>query len=96
MAALVLIVASPCWSVEPTVTSAGTLILNSTMSRLDGVDAPTPDQGCLDEKGAVWVAGLRPAINERSSASGTSNVKAKGSIWAGAASQHAVSGSRRH
>ena len=58
MAALVLIVASPCWAAEATVTSADTLILNGTPYRLDGVDAPTTDQVCLDGKGSVWACGI--------------------------------------
>ena len=58
MAALLAFIAGPCWGADANVTSADTLILNGIPYHLEGIDAPKPDQFCLDEKGSVWPCGI--------------------------------------
>jgi endonuclease YncB( thermonuclease family) len=52
--ALFVILASPTWAAATNITDADTLKLGDISYRLDGVDAPEPDQVCLDEGGAAW------------------------------------------
>jgi endonuclease YncB( thermonuclease family) len=61
IAAMVLVVmalAAPALAADPEVTDAGTVRLDGTSFRLDGVDAPDIDQMCLDPGGAVWPCGV--------------------------------------
>lgn len=43
---------------EVLVTDADTLIVNSIVYRLDGIDAPETDQVCLAANGALWNCGI--------------------------------------
>jgi endonuclease YncB( thermonuclease family) len=54
---LLLMVSGPSWAGDAIVTDGDTLILGDTY-KLDGIDAPEPDQACLDEKGAIWACGI--------------------------------------
>ena len=57
--ALFLIVATtPGWAADVSVTDGNTLILNGTMYRLAGIEAPQTDQTCIDGKGAAWTCGI--------------------------------------
>jgi endonuclease YncB( thermonuclease family) len=42
----------------PRIVDGDTLIINDTHIRLEGIDAPEPDQVCLDAKGARWTCGI--------------------------------------
>ncbi len=55
-AAWVLACTASCAS-ELIIKDGDTLNLNGTTYRLDGIDAPERDQGCLDENGAAWACG---------------------------------------
>src|SRR4051812_12732096 len=57
-ALLLLLCINSCWSSEAVITDGDTLVLDGTSFRLDGIDAPEPDQVCLDEDNAVWPCGL--------------------------------------
>jgi len=67
IAALAIVIAAPALAAEAIVTDGNTLILNGTVYRLDGIDAPDTDQVCLDEIGAVWRCGfaVRDQLKER-------------------------------
>lgn len=56
--AALLIVATPSWAADVSVTDGDTLIVNGVTYRLDGIEAPQTDQTCLDEKGAAWTCGI--------------------------------------
>jgi endonuclease YncB( thermonuclease family) len=58
IAGLVLILTSPVWAAEPTVSDGDTLTVDGTKYRLDGIDAPEFNQICLDEKDQEWKCGL--------------------------------------
>jgi endonuclease YncB( thermonuclease family) len=55
----------------PRIVDGDTLIINGTHIRLEGIDAPEPDQVCLDAKGARWRCGieardrLKALVNDR-------------------------------
>jgi endonuclease YncB( thermonuclease family) len=51
-------VSTTSWSATVTVRESDTLVLDGTVFRLDGIDAPEPDQVCLDTTGAVWPCGV--------------------------------------
>src|SRR5258706_13902511 len=54
IATLLLIVGGSCWAADAIVKDGDTLILGDTSYKLDGIDAPEPDQVCLAEKGTIW------------------------------------------
>lgn len=58
IATLLLIVGGSCWAADAIVKDGDTLILGDTSYKLDGIDAPEPDQVCLDEKGTIWRCGI--------------------------------------
>jgi endonuclease YncB( thermonuclease family) len=45
----------------PSSIDADTFIIGSTKFRLDGIDAPEPNQKCLDEAGRLWDCGAEAA-----------------------------------
>ena len=57
IATLLLIVGGSCWAADAIVKDGDTLI-GDTSYKLDGIDAPEPDQVCLDEKGTIWRCGI--------------------------------------
>ena len=58
IATLLLIAGGSCWAADAIVKDGDTLILGDTSYKLDGIDAPEPDQVCLDEKGTIWRCGI--------------------------------------
>ena len=58
IATLLLIVGGSCWAADAIVKDGDTLILGDTSYKLDGIDAPEPDQVCLDEKDTIWRCGI--------------------------------------
>src|SRR5260221_14203314 len=58
IATLLLIVGGSCWAADAIVKDGDTLILGDTSYKLDGIDAPEPEQVCLDEKGTIWRSGV--------------------------------------
>jgi endonuclease YncB( thermonuclease family) len=54
----VLLATAVCADAATIVTDGDTLLVNETIYRLDGVDAPKTDQVCLDDKGAKWPCGI--------------------------------------
>jgi endonuclease YncB( thermonuclease family) len=54
---LLLMVSGLSWAGDAIVTDGDTLILGDTY-KLDGIDAPEPDQACFDEKGTIWACGI--------------------------------------
>src|SRR5258706_12740320 len=58
IATLLLIVGGSCWAADAIVKDGDTLILGDTSYNLDGIEAPEPDQVCLDEKGTIWRCGI--------------------------------------
>jgi endonuclease YncB( thermonuclease family) len=54
---------SPGFAAEATITDGDTLLLQGTTFRLDGIEAPKPDQMCLNEAGALWPCGI--AVRDR-------------------------------
>ena len=49
---------SPSMAAEIVVTNGDTFRLDTTIYRLDGIDAPEIDQTCLDQSGDVWPCGV--------------------------------------
>ena len=49
---------SPSLAAEIVVTNGDTFRLDTTIYRLDGIDAPEIDQTCLDQSGDVWPCGV--------------------------------------
>src|SRR4029078_5366653 len=56
--ALTFLSASPVWAASPTVRDGGTLQLGNVTYRLDGIDAPTFDQLCIDAHADSWTCGI--------------------------------------
>jgi endonuclease YncB( thermonuclease family) len=56
--ALAFLAASPTWAATPTVRDGGTLQLGNVTYRLDGIDAPTFDQLCIDDHADSWTCGI--------------------------------------
>ena len=55
---MLLATACPAWAAPPLVSGAGSLRLDDTSFRLDGIDAPDADQTCLDPEGKLWTCGV--------------------------------------
>jgi endonuclease YncB( thermonuclease family) len=55
---VLLMLASPVFGADALVRAGDTLSLGDKSYRLDGVDAPEPDQICLAENGTVWFCGI--------------------------------------
>ena len=49
---------SASWAGDVTVIDGDTIKLDGTRYRLDGIDAPEPDQVCLTDRGALWPCGV--------------------------------------
>src|SRR5262249_7604514 len=49
---------SASWAGDVTVIDGDTIKLDGTYYRLDGIDAPEPDQVCLTDRGALWPCGV--------------------------------------
>jgi endonuclease YncB( thermonuclease family) len=68
---LLAVSAMPSGASEAVVTDGQTLIIESRVVRLDGIDAPQTDQTCLDVNRALWNCGiaardaLRAHVNDR-------------------------------
>jgi endonuclease YncB( thermonuclease family) len=58
IAAALIVTATQGLAAEITVTDGNTLILDGTIFRLDGIDAPQTDQTCVDDKGGAWRCGI--------------------------------------
>ncbi len=58
IAGLLLMFVGPAWAADAAIIDGDTLRLGDTSYKLDGIDAPEPDQVCLDENGAVWSCGI--------------------------------------
>src|SRR5262245_15953475 len=58
IAVMVFAIGSPVLAADPEVTDAGTVRLDGTTFRLDGINAPDIDQMCLDPKGNLWPCGV--------------------------------------
>jgi len=58
IAVMVFAMVAPALAAEPEMTGAGTLRLDGTTFRLDGINAPDIDQMCLDAKGELWPCGV--------------------------------------
>src|SRR6478672_9195476 len=56
--ALTFLSASPVWAASPTVRDGGTRQLGNVTYRLDGIDAPTFDQLCIDAHADSWTCGI--------------------------------------
>ena len=54
---LALVAASPSFAANSTVRDGGTLDVGGVTYRLGGIDAPTPDQLCLDDHADSWTCG---------------------------------------
>ena len=53
---------------------ANSIVLDGTVFRLDGIDAPELDQICIDESGETWLCGKRKARNRLATLIGDSVV----------------------
>lgn len=58
VAAFLLAMVGPGLAAEVVVVDGDTFRLDSTVYRLDGIDAPEIDQTCLDKSGEVWPCGV--------------------------------------
>jgi endonuclease YncB( thermonuclease family) len=58
IAAVMLIAASPSWATMATVKDGNTVRIDRMSFRLEGIDAPEPDQMCLDANGSLWACGV--------------------------------------
>ena len=58
IAVLAVLWASPGFAVTAKVRAGGTVQLGSLTYRLDGIDAPEPDQICIDEHADAWNCGI--------------------------------------
>lgn len=54
---LAMLVASPSFAANPAVRDADTVDVGGTIFRLNGVDAPAPDQICIDDHADSWACG---------------------------------------
>lgn len=53
-----LVLTTPGWALDSSVRDANTLQLGGVTYRLDGIDAPDLDQGCLDDRADPWACGI--------------------------------------
>jgi endonuclease YncB( thermonuclease family) len=74
VAALAMLLTSPCWAADTLVIDGKTLQLGNVKYRLDGIDAPEFDQMCIDQKADTWACGVE-ARNQLAALVGTSEVR---------------------